>query len=164
MNISKKHYRLLAEITLILVVIFSVRLWVQRDVISGLAPNISAIMLNGQYFDLYKEKRKPILVHFWATWCSVCKLEQSGIENLAKDFPIITIAIQSGNNKELHQFMQEENLSFKVINDESGIFSQRYNIRGVPASFIINKNNEIEFIEIGYTTELGLRIRLWWAG
>lgn len=164
MNLNKKYYRLIVELTLILVILFAVRFWVQRDVAFGTAPNISAFMLNSQYFDLYQSKPRPILVHFWATWCPVCKLEQSNIENIARDHPVITIAIQSGNDHELNQFMQEEKLSFNVINDESGELSRKYTIRGVPVSFIINKEDKIEFVEVGYTTELGLRMRLWWAG
>ena len=60
--------------------------------------------------------------------------------------------------------MQAEKLSFAVINDENGALSRSYNIRGVPVSFIVNKDNKIKFVEVGYTTELGLRSRLWWAG
>ena len=105
-----------------------------------------------------------MLIHFWASWCPVCKLEQSNIQNIAKDHPVITVAMQSGHNEELKQYMDEEKLSFNVINDESGQLSKMYNIKGVPVSFIINKENEIKFVEVGYTTELGLRIRLWWAG
>lgn len=164
MKLNKKVYRWLIELTLILIVLSAVRFWIQRDVVSGTAPNISHVMLDGQYFDLYQNKRSPILVNFWASWCPVCKLEQSNIENIAKDHPVITIAMQSGDNDELKQFMQEEKLSFKVINDDSGILSQTYKIRGVPVSFIVNKDNKIEFVEVGYTTELGLRLRLWWAG
>ena len=127
-------------------------------------PNFSASTINGEQFELYQNKTRPILVHFWATWCPVCKLEQSNIDNIAKDHFVITIAMQSGNNAELHQFMQQEKLSFNVINDESGFLSQKFKIKGVPVSFIVNKQNQIEFTEVGYTTELGLRLRLWWAG
>lgn len=136
----------------------------QRDIVSGIAPNISSVMLNEQYFDLYENNQRPILIHFWATWCPVCKLEQSNIQNISKDMPVITIAMQSGNDDELREFMKDEYLSFNTINDESGRLSRLYNIRGVPVSFIINKDNKIEFTEVGYTTELGLRVRLWWAG
>ncbi|GMR16890.1 MAG: protein disulfide oxidoreductase [Gammaproteobacteria bacterium] len=160
----KKPYRWLLEISLIFFIIFALRLWMQRDVVSGKAPNISAFMLNKQYFDLYQNKTRPLLIHFWATWCPVCKLEQLNIENISKDYPVITIAMQSGNNLELGQFMHDENLSFNVINDESGVLSKAYNIKGVPVSFIVAKNNKIEFVEVGYTTEPGLRLRLWWAG
>lgn len=164
MKLNKKHYRWIVEVIVILIIISAVRLWMQRDLVTGTAPNIHALMLNGQPFELYKNKTRPLLVHFWATWCPVCKLEQSSIDNIAKDHLVITIAMQSGNNAELSQFMQKEKLSFNVINDETGMLSRSYNIRGVPVSFIINKNNEIDFVEVGYTTELGLRMRLWWAG
>jgi thiol-disulfide isomerase/thioredoxin len=145
-------------------VIAATRFWIQKDVVSGVAPNINAVMLNGQQFNLYKNKARPLLVHFWATWCPVCKLEQSNIENISKDTSMITITMQSGSDDEIKQFMKDENLSFDVINDESGVLSRSYNIKGVPVSFIINKENKIQFVEVGYTTELGLRMRLWWAG
>lgn len=164
MKLNKKVYRWIIELTLILFILVAVRFWIQRDVVSGIAPNISAVMLNGQYFDLRQNTKRPVLIHFWATWCPVCKLEQYNIENISKDHFVVTIAMQSGNNDELSQFMQEEKLSFNVINDENGALSQTYNIRGVPISFIVNKENKIEFVEVGYTTEMGLRIRLWWAG
>jgi len=163
-KLNNKYYRWIIEITLILIVITAVRFWMQRDIVSGLAPNISAPMLSGQKFDLYAYKSRPVLVHFWASWCPVCELEQSNIENIAKEYPVITIAMQSGDNEELEKYMQEEKLSFNVINDQSGLLSQKYNIKGVPVSFIIDKNNKIDFVEVGYTTELGLRMRLWWAG
>lgn len=164
MNINIKTYRWLIELTLILIVISAVRFWIQRDTISGAAPNISNVLLNGQYFELYQNKNRPILIHFWATWCPVCSLEQSNIENISKDYEVITIAMQSGNDNELHQFMEKEKLSFNVINDESGILSKAYKIRGVPVSFIVGQDNKIKFTEVGYTTELGLRLRLWWEG
>lgn len=164
MILNNKYYRWVIELTLILIVLSIVRFWMQRDVISGVAPNISAFMLNGKSFDLYQYKTRPVLIHFWAEWCPVCKLEQSNIENIAKDYSVMTIAMQSGNDEELSQFMKDEKLSFKVINDQSGALSKLYNIKGVPVSFVINKDNKIEFVEVGYTTELGLRMRLWWAG
>jgi len=163
-KLNKKYYRWLAEITLILIIITAARMWMQRDIVSGIAPNVSAKTLTGQHFDLYQDKNRPILVHFWASWCPVCKLEQSNIQNISHDYPVITIAMQSGNDEEVKQFMKEEGLTFKVINDELGIISQRYNIRGVPVSFVVDKDNKIDFIEVGYTTELGLKIRMWWAG
>ena len=72
--------------------------------------------------------------------------------------------MQSGDINEVRQFMIKEKLSFNVINDASGLLSQSYKIRGVPVSFIIDEKNKIEFTEVGYTTEAGLRLRLWWAG
>ena len=164
MKLNKKYYRWIIEITLILIILSAVRFWMQRDIVSGIAPNISSITLEGHKFDLNRDKNRPILVYFWASWCPVCKLEQSNIQNISKDYPVITIAMQSGDDAEVQKFMKQEKLSFRVINDEHGSISQKYNVKGVPVSFIVNKENQIEFVEVGYTTELGLKIRLWWAG
>ena len=162
--LKKKYSRWIIEIVLILIVITAVKLWVQRDVVTGVAPNITAPLLSGETFDLYQSKPRPILVYYWATWCPVCKLQKSNIENISKDHALISIAMQSGHNEEVKEYMREENLSFKVINDEYGELSKKYNIRGVPVAFIVNRENKIEFVEVGYSTELGLRLRLWWAG
>jgi len=162
--LKKKYSRWIIEIVLILIVITAVKLWVQRDVVTGVAPNITAPLLSGETFDLYQSKPRPILVYYWATWCPVCKLQKSNIENISKDHALISIAMQSGHNEEVKEYMREENLSFKVINDEYGALSKKYKIRGVPAAFIVNRENKIEFVEVGYSTELGLRLRLWWAG
>ena len=164
MILNKKVYRWILEISIILIILLAVRFWMQRDVVSGIAPNINAVTIKGQQFELYRDQSRPILVHFWATWCPVCKLEQSNIENISKDHPVITIAMQSGNDDELKNYMKDENLSFNVINDKNTKWSRSYRIKGVPVSFVVNKDNKIEFIEVGYTTELGLRMRLWWAG
>jgi len=59
--------------------------------------------------------------------------------------------------------MEENNLSYPVIIDEDGILAKQYGVRGVPASFIVNPEGIIAFTEIGYTTNWGLRIRLWLA-
>lgn len=162
-KLSKKYYKWIIDIAIIVIIISAARFWMQKDVVTGSAPNINAVQLNGKQFNLYQHKTRPILVHFWATWCPVCKLEQSNIENISKDISTITIAMQSGSDEDVKQFMSDENLSFNVINDESGALSRSYNIKGVPVSFIVNKENKIEFVEVGYTTELGLRLRLWWA-
>lgn len=163
MKFNKRYYRWIAELALILLIIVAARFWMQRDVVSGIAPNINATMLNGQHFELYQNKNRPILVYFWASWCPVCKLQQSTIESVSKEYPVITVAMQSGDDQELRHYINTEKLSFNIINDEYGKLSHLYGIRGVPVAFIVNNDNKINFVEVGYTTELGLRIRLWWA-
>jgi alkyl hydroperoxide reductase subunit AhpC len=50
------------------------------------------------------------------------------------------------------------------LNDEDGWISEKWGVHAVPASFIIDRTGRIRFVEVGYTTEIGLRLRLWWAG
>ena len=106
---------------------------------------------------------RPVLVHFWATWCPICKLEQGTINALSAEHPVITIATQSGDAQAVQTFMQEQHLHFPVLLDEEGTLLQRYGLHGVPATFVIDPQGRIAFREVGYTTSWGLRARLWLA-
>lgn len=108
-------------------------------------------------------KDKPILVYFWATWCPVCKISSSNIEQISKDYEVITIATQSGSKEEIENYLKKHDLSFKVINDEDGFYSRTFNINAFPTIFIYDKNRTLKFSEIGYTSTIGLYTRMWWA-
>lgn len=161
--LKKRWVKIILEVLFFVLLYLGLRAYMQRDVISGTAPQIQAATINQQSFDLHASKQKPVLVHFWATWCGICKLEQDSIEALSKDYNIMTIAMQSGSNDDVQSYLAEHNLNFAVINDDEGKFVSAYGVRGVPASFVVNSRNEITASEIGYTTNWGLRFRLWLA-
>ena len=106
------------------------------------------------------ENNKPLIIHFWATWCPTCKLEASNIEKISKDYEVITIAVQSGTKEEIEKYLDEHKLSFKVVNDKDGYYSQMFNIKAFPSTFIYDKNKNLKFSEVGYTSTAGLYARM----
>ena len=116
--------------------------------------------INNSKIDFKTYKGKPLVVHFWATWCPVCKLEAANIERLSKEYNVLTIAVNSGSDKELNSFMREDKLSYKVIDDKNGVLAQKFNIEVYPTTLIYNKEGELKFTEVGYSTTLGLKARL----
>jgi len=150
---------------LFIVVIAGIRAWQQRDMLSGLAPALQGNTLLGQPYQLPLHPEHPVLVQFWATWCPVCKAEQSSIAEISHDNPnVITVAMSSGSPEAVLKHMQEQSIAFPVINDPDGSLSSKWGIHAVPASFIIAPDGKIRFVEVGYTTGIGLRLRLWLAG
>jgi len=152
------------ELAFFIVLIMGVRTWQQRDIAKGDAPPLHGLLLDGKTYVLATKPAQAVLVHFWASWCPICRTEQGSIESLARDNPnVISVAMQSGNSNAVQQYMREQAVSFPVINDADGQISARWGVQAVPASFIIDKNGRIRYVEIGYTTGLGLRLRLWLA-
>jgi len=152
------------EILLFIVLIMGVRTWQQRDIVKGVAPPLSGLLLDGKPFDLAANPAQPVLVHFWATWCPVCRAEQGSIESLAQDNPnVITVAMQSGSSGVVQQYMREQGVSFPVVNDADSQIASTWGVNAVPASFIVDTDGKIRYVEIGYTTGIGLRLRLWLA-
>ena len=159
---QKRWVKYALEVLFFVLLYLGIRAYVQRDMVQGLAPDIQSTALSQQRFHL-ADAAKPILVHFWATWCGICKLEQDSIQAISRDHVVITIAMQSGSDEEVQAYLTEHQLNFPVINDTDGEISARYGVVGVPASFIVNSAGEIVAAERGYTTSWGLRLRLWWA-
>ncbi|OFZ66012.1 MAG: alkyl hydroperoxide reductase [Betaproteobacteria bacterium RBG_16_56_24] len=153
------------HLLLFMVLIAGIRTWQQRDMVSGAAPLLQGALLSGSAYALPARPAQPVLVHFWATWCPVCRAEQGTIAAIAQDRPdTITVAMQSGSDAEVAMHLAEQGLRFPVLNDPDGRLSSAWGVHAVPASFIIGPDGQIRFIEVGYTTALGLRFRLWLAG
>ncbi|MEA3228333.1 MAG: redoxin domain-containing protein [Campylobacterota bacterium] len=106
---------------------------------------------------------KPVLVHFWATWCPTCKAEASNIDFIAKSFQVITVAVKSGKDSDIKDFLDTNSLNFMVINDKNGKMAQKFNIAAYPTTFIYDKDRKLVFSDVGYTTTWGLYLRMWWA-
>ncbi|NNM83063.1 MAG: protein disulfide oxidoreductase [Burkholderiales bacterium] len=151
-----------AEVLIFLLVLFSVRYWQQRDVPSGPAPVLEGRLLDGKVVPEFSGR--PYLVHFWATWCPICKTEEASIDAISKHYPVLTVALKSGQIPEVEKYMREHSLGFPVLNDPEGEISSSWGIHAVPASFVIGPEGKIRFVEFGYTSSIGLKARLWLAG
>lgn len=127
-------------------------------------PEISTILTNKELFCTADYQGKPVLIHFWATWCPTCKLEAANIEYISQKYNVITIAVKSDSDANINTYLQDNDLSFKVINDAESILSQSFDVQAYPTTFIYNKNGKLSFSEVGYTSTLGLYLRMWWAG
>ena len=152
------------EIIFILLVFIAVKTYLQRNLVEGVVPPLDGVLLNGQVFNIQSNQDQPILLHFWATWCSICKMEEDSIAAISEDHKVITIAMQSGNDQDIKDYLKEKGINFPVIVDEYGEIAKSFGVRGVPTSFVVDSQGNIDFTEVGYTTSWGLRLRLWLAG
>ena len=59
--------------------------------------------------------------------------------------------------------MQDRGYGWSPLPDPQGKILSQYGLHGVPAFVIINPAGEISFVSTGFTSEVGLRLRLWWA-
>ncbi|HEY9204162.1 MAG TPA: redoxin family protein, partial [Sulfurimonas sp.] len=87
--------------------------------------NLKEVTLLGN--TIYKvPQNEPILIHFWASWCPTCKVEAQNIERISKSFNVLTIALKSGSDEEIEEYLKSRELTFKTVNDGNGEITGRY--------------------------------------
>ena len=122
-------------------------------------PNIKVKTINNKDVQ-FEILGQPVVVHFWTTWCPTCKLEAPNIESIKDDVHIITVAVNSGTDEELKKFMKEKGYSYTVINDNSGKLAQKFGVKAYPTTFIYDSSGKLQFSEVGYSTQMGIRARV----
>lgn len=127
-------------------------------------PQLDAFLVDGSLYSTADTQGKPLLVHFWASWCPTCKFEAPNIQSVSEDYEVITIAVKSGSNEKIQNYLNEHGLSYKTINDHEGTLAQKFKVPAYPTTFIYDKNGTLKFSEVGYTSTLGLKLRVWWSG
>jgi len=161
---KRSWMRLLFEVILILTIVFGARMWFQRDLPSGAAPDFQAVLMDGKLVNIKDYRGEPLLLHFWASWCKFCKISENSITSIDKDWQVLSVAFQSGNKDEVSQHMKARNIeSWAVVPDEDGRLAELFGVRAVPASYVIDGKGDIRVKEVGITTTWGLRMRLWYV-
>jgi peroxiredoxin len=163
---TNKRWRLLrwlAEGLIFFLVIYLIHLWQTKDSLQGAAPPLDAPLLSGGHFSLEQRAEKPLLVYFWATWCPVCGLTSGNVDALAQDHVVITIAMQSGGSADVAQHLAEKDLEFPVIMDPEGEIAKAWGVQGVPTFYVLDAENQIRHVSVGYTSTPGLVTRMWLA-
>ncbi len=153
---------------MVVVLVAGITLWQNRNLADGNAPPLAGTRTDGSFVALGTEgststHRTAQLVVFWATWCGVCRAEAGNIESVAKAWPVVSVAMQSGERQEVAKYLASKKLGVPAIADDDADIADAWGVKVVPAHFVIDPQGNIRFRILGYTTTFGLRARLWWA-
>lgn len=150
------------EALLLTVIVGAVTVWQNRGLPEGAAPPLAGVRTDGSAVNVNAGGTTTLVV-FWAAWCPVCKAEEDNITAVAKDWPVISVAMQSGDAPAVVNYLKTRDITLPAIVDEDGEIAKTWHLRGVPAHFIVDPAGNIRFRVVGYATTAGLRARLWWA-
>ncbi len=146
-----------------LTILLAVRYGQTSGLPTGPIPEAALTSLDGAPLDLGAHARGYV-VHFFATWCGVCRAEEGNVSALARDHDLIAIASQSGGAAPVRSYAEGVGLDpGRVALDPDGTLAHRFGVRAFPTTFYVGSDGAIRTAEVGYTTELGMRLRAWWA-
>jgi len=158
----KIYIKEIVKYSIILIIVLNVvSFYKSQDLNKEDFPYKTFELIDGSSYSL--DENKPLLIYFWATWCPICKFQSPNIEQLSKEYQVISFASQSGSKEEIEKYLKENNLNFKVVDDAYNDFAYRFNIKAYPTTLIYDKNGKLKFSDVGYTSSFSLKLKLWWS-
>ena len=155
------------EVWFFLLAFVAIQFWQWRDMQGGLMPPLAGQLGDGRQTSLADVLRvaggRPLLLYVWSTSCPICSVSEGTIAGIAEDWPVLTLAMQSGNVETVAKFMHGRNLAYPALVDARGEIAWSLGVRATPAWFVVDRGGTIRFSGMGYTTGWGLRARLMWA-
>ncbi len=114
-------------------------------IVGGAMPKVTGTTLDGQTIDLDTLRGKWVVVNFFATWCTGCRIEHPELvkfqqqHQAAGDVQVVSIAFND-QAAALKTFFQKEGGDWPVIVSDDGRAAIDFGVTGIPESFVIAPN------------------------
>ncbi len=161
----------LGTLLMVLGIVVGMHLWQTRDVPKGAEPELAFTFLEADgtqrpmTLAQWRERHpgQAVALHVWAEWCPICRAEEHNIQRLLKSQPVLTIAMQSGPPEAVARVLRQRGHGWPTAVDPRGELARALGVRSVPAFVVLDDQGRLRAASVGYTSELGMRARLWWA-
>lgn len=124
--------------------------------VGSLAPTFNLESISGEVIRLNQFHGKPVIINFWATWCTPCVVEMPNIQKIYEeyDYKFEVLAVNAGESKHtVEEFAKGIGIDFVVLLDPDYDIQTRYRIHGYPTTFILDSDGIIRAKHIGMLGE-----------
>jgi len=132
----------------------------QTQPTAGSAPDFTLTTYDGQEVRLSDLRGQVVVVNFWASWCAPCRVEAPDLQRVHEKYrdrgvQVIGVAYTDTDTNAL-AFIDEFGLTYINGPDRGTRISTRYNIQGVPETFVIDQDGNIAKFIFAPTSERAL--------
>jgi peroxiredoxin len=111
------------------------------------ATDFEANTIDNEKIKLSSLKGKVVVLNFWFKRCKPCREEIPDLHLLTqkyKDREVVFIALSLDSEKEVKEFLSENEFAYKHIANARYI-ANKWNIKGYPTNVVIDRNGKIIF-------------------
>lgn len=140
-----------------LLVTFSMSLIAQNQ---GKVPSVDVKTMDYETFNTSKisNNGKPVVINFWATWCSPCKRELNNIAYMYEDWveetgvKIVAVSIDDARNMgKVAPYVNGKSWEYDILLDPNGDLKRAMGVNNVPHTFLVDGNGDIVWQHNSYS-------------
>ncbi len=109
--------------------------------------NGSAVRFPGDY------RGKVVILHFWVGGCSSCREEMPDMESLYDKYRkkgLVILAVNVGQRRDIvKSLVRGLGISYPVLLDSDKRMADRYDVVGLPRTYLIDRNGVIRYKILG---------------
>ena len=146
----------------------AIRLGPQLGALTGIGPDLgrapaySFTTLAGDEVSSDELLGRVVVLNFWATWCGPCKLEMPSLQSLHEDraedgVVVLALSTDVGPEDAIRAYLAEREIDFPVGRATAAHRRAFGGIRGIPTTFVIDREGTVRHRVVGYFTPPALR-------
>jgi cytochrome c biogenesis protein CcmG/thiol:disulfide interchange protein DsbE len=118
------------------------------------APDFELVTFSGERYRLSDYQGSVVVINFWASWCESCKPEAKDLEAAYKYYQpkgeVLFLGIDYLDTEpEALEYLEVFQVTYPNGPDLQTRISQKFRVRGVPETYILNQEGKIVFVKIG---------------
>jgi peroxiredoxin len=119
------------------------------------APDFTLDLMSGGQIALSDFRGQAVMINIWASWCPPCREEMPAIQKVYenyKDQGLVVLAVNTTNQDTeaaAAAFVEEFGLTFPIPLDRDGTVSKRYQLRGLPSTYFVDRAGVIRSVVVG---------------
>ncbi len=130
------------------------------------APVLTGALLEGGQFDLRRLHGRPVLVHFWASFCTPCLEELPSLQRLAArcpDLAVVTVAADRGSPAPVREVVRRLALTLPVVVAPEPALRRRWEVNVLPVTYLLDREHRLRVRVLGARRWDGAAGRAWLA-
>lgn len=107
--------------------------------------------------DLSRHRGKVVLVDFWASWCEPCRHSFPWLNEMQTKYGdrLVVIGVNVDRQRvDANRFLAEVPAKFQVVYDPAGELASKYEVMGMPSSYVFDASGALVDKHIGFRKAL----------
>ena len=121
-----------------------------ENILGKSAPIFDLQTLDGKQVKLEDLRGKPVVLSFWASWCSPCRYELPELNTLISKYPNVQFVAVNVDKSvgPAKKFLRGITLDMPIVMDNSAVILGEYGVISMPTLFLIDSNVTVQYKKI----------------